>query len=207
MAKIGYVRVSTIAQNTERQDLMMEEQKVDKIFREKISGKNAERPELQKMLSYIREGDTVIVESISRLARNVKDLLDIIEKIQGKGAEFVSLKEQLDTHSSTGKFMLTIIAAVAELERNNMLDRQAEGIAVKKEEDRKRKEQGLPAETYKGRKPISFDVEQLKKEVFLVREGKQTHREAMSHILVMKKGELKPIEPNTYFRRIKELGL
>lgn len=199
MARIGYIRVSTDSQDTARQDLAMQEQKVEKVFREKLSGKSASaRPELQKMLEYIRQGDVVVVESISRLARNTKDLLELIEQIKSKGADFVSLKETIDTNTPAGQFMLTVFGAMAQLERSYILQRQSEGIQIKKEEDRQRKEQGLEPVTYKGRKPIDFDVEQLKKEVFLVREGKQTHEEAMKKV---------GLKNNTYYRRIKQLGL
>ena len=197
MSKIGYVRVSTDSQETARQDLAMEEQKVEKVFREKISGKSASaRPELQKMMEYIRQGDVVIVESISRLARNTRDLLDLVEQIKSKGAEFVSLKETIDTNTSAGKFMLTVFGAMAELERAYILERQREGIEIKKEEDRKLKEQGLPAKTYKGRTPAKYDPEQLKKEFALVQEGKQTHDQAAQHL---------GLQIRTYYRRVKEL--
>ncbi len=198
--KIAYIRVSTLDQDTVRQDNMMRDLGIreENTFREKQSGKNADRPELQRMLSYIRRGDTVVVESISRLARNTKDFLEIVETIQKKGAEFISLKETIDTTTPTGKFMLTVFAAMAELERAYILERQFGGIKAKKEEDRKRKEQGLKPNWYKGRKPINFDVEQLKKEVFLVREGKQTHEEAMKKM---------GLKNNTYYRRVKELGI
>lgn len=198
MAKIGYVRVSTDDQDTSRQDIMMEEQKVSKVFREKISGKNADRPELKAMMDYIREGDIVVVESISRLARNTADLLKLVEQIKGKGADFVSLKETIDTNTPAGQFMLTVFAAMAQLERDWILSRQREGIEDKKEKDRKRKEQGLEPLTYKGRKRIDVDPEELKKEVALVREKKQTHED------VMKKFGLKP---NTYYRRVRELKI
>ena len=88
--KIAYIRVSTIDQDTLRQDKMMQDLGIteENTFREKISGKNADRPELQRMLQYIRKGDTVVVESLSRLGRNTKDLLNIVEEIQKKGADF-----------------------------------------------------------------------------------------------------------------------
>lgn len=133
---IGYVRVSTAEQNTARQDVLMEELGVDKVFTDKMSGKDTDRPKLRQMMEYVREGDTVIVESISRLARNTKDLLELIEQLNSKGVAFVSRKEQIDTTSSTGKFMLAVIGAMAQLERENILTRQAEGIAIAKAEGR-----------------------------------------------------------------------
>jgi len=103
------------------------------IYTDKQSGKNTVRPRLQKMLSTVKSGDTVIVESISRFARNTKDLLDLIDKLTAKGVEFVSQKEHIDTSTPTGKFMLTVFGAVAELERGYTLQRQAEGIAAAKQ--------------------------------------------------------------------------
>ena len=114
--KIGYVRVSTQEQNTIRQEVMLRELGMDKIFIDKASGKNADRPELKRMMEYVRKGDTVIVESISRFARNTRDLLELVEQLTAKQVEFVSKKEAIDTTTPTGKFMLTIFAAVAELE-------------------------------------------------------------------------------------------
>ena len=152
--KIGYIRVSTQEQNTIRQEVLMKSLGVDEIYIDRMSGKNANRPELQKMMEYIRKGDTVIVESISRFARNTRDLLELVEKLTAKGVEFVSKKEAIDTTTPTGKFMLTVFGAVAELERGYILQRQQEGIAIAKAEGK-----------YRGRKPIersNFDaVEKL----------------------------------------------
>lgn len=139
---IGYIRVSTQEQNTIRQELLMESLGVDEVYIDRISGKNTNRPELQKMLDYVRRGDTVIVESISRFARNTRDLLELIEQLTAKGVEFISKKEAIDTTTSAGKFMLTIFGAVAELERDYLLQRQKEGIAAAKTQGK-----------YTGRKP------------------------------------------------------
>lgn len=196
--KVGYVRVSTEDQNTARQDIMMQDQGIEKVFSEKISGKNADRPQLREMLNFIREGDCVIVESISRLARNTRDLLTIVEEIHRKGADFISQKEAIDTRTPQGRFMLTVFGAMAELERESILQRQGEGIKAKKAKDAELKAQGLPAETYKGRKPISVDEDSLRVEVEAVRQGKQTHEQAMKKL---------GLKPNTYYRRIKALGL
>ena len=110
----------------------MAELGVEKVFIDRISGKNTDRPELKEMMGFVRSGDTVIVESISRFARNTKDLLELVEQLTAKGVEFVSKKEAIDTTTPTGKFMLTIFGAVAELEREYILQRQAEGIAAVK---------------------------------------------------------------------------
>ena len=137
-----------------RQEVLMESLGVDEVYIDRMSGKSTNRPELQKMMEYVRRGDTVIVESISRFARNTRDLLDLVEKLSEKGVEFVSKKEAIDTTTPTGKFMLTVFGAVAELEREYILQRQQEGIAIAKAEGK-----------YRGRKPIersNFDaVEKL----------------------------------------------
>lgn len=132
--KIGYIRVSTREQNTVRQECLMEQLGVDEVYVDRLSGKNTDRPELKKMLDYVRRGDTVIVESISRFARNTRDLLELVEQLTAKGVEFVSQKEAIDTTTPTGKFMLTVFGAVAELEREYILQRQREGIAIAKEQ-------------------------------------------------------------------------
>lgn len=129
--KIGYIRVSTQEQNTMRQEVLMQELGVDEVYIDRLSGKNTDRPELKKMMDYVRKGDTVIVESISRFARNTRDLLELIEKLSEKGVEFVSRKEAIDTTTPTGKFMLTVFGAVAELEREYILQRQREGMSIR----------------------------------------------------------------------------
>ena len=130
--KIGYIRVSTQEQNTIRQEVLMETLGVDELYIDRMSGKNTDRPELKKMMEFVRRGDTVIVESISRFARNTKDLLELVEQLSVKGVEFVSQKESIDTTTPAGKFMLTVFAAVAELERDYLLQRQREGITAAK---------------------------------------------------------------------------
>ena len=132
MAMYGYIRVSAIDQNQNRQIDAMEALNIphERIFSDKQSGKNTSRPGLQRLLEKVERGDTVIVESVSRFARNTKDLLDLIECLTVKGVEFVSQKEHIDTSTPTGKFMLTVFGAVAELERGYILQRQAEGIAA-----------------------------------------------------------------------------
>ena len=140
--KIGYVRVSTEEQNTARQEIMLRELGVDELFVDRASGKNAE---LNRMMNFVRRGDTVIVESISRFARNTRDLLDLVEQLTAKQVEFVSRKEAIDTTTPTGKFMLTVFAAVAELEREYILQRQREGIAIAKQQGKYR---GRPPKAY-----------------------------------------------------------
>ncbi|WP_378955813.1 recombinase family protein [Pelosinus sp. sgz500959] len=145
MANIAYIRVSTIEQNEGRQVEMMKPHSIDKTFTEKASGKNTERPELLAMIDYARQGDTVYIESFSRLARNTVDLLNLIETMNGKGIKVISLKEGMDTSTPAGKLMLTMIGAIATFERENMLERQREGIALAKAEGK-----------YKGRQSKSL---------------------------------------------------
>lgn len=140
---IGYIRVSTIEQNPDRQYLDLKKYKIDKFFEEHASGKNTERPVLYEMLNFIREGDTLFIESFSRLARNTADLLNIIETLKNKNVKIISQKENLDTGSPTGKMMITMIGAIATFERELILERQKEGIAIAK-----------AAGKYKGRKKI-----------------------------------------------------
>lgn len=142
MANLAYVRVSSIEQNEERQiEGLKSKYKIDKWFTEKKSGKNTDRPELQKMLDYMRKGDTVYIWDFSRISRSTKDLLALIEDFQAKGVNLVSAKENLDTTTPTGKLMLTMIAAINEFERTNLLERQAEGIEIAKREGKFRKKE------------------------------------------------------------------
>lgn len=133
---VGYVRISTRDQNTARQDVLMEQLGVEKVYTDRVSGKNTDRPELQRMMDFVREGDVVIVESFSRFARNTRDLLALTDTLKAKGVRFVSRKESIDTNTPAGEFMLTVFAALAQLERETTLERQAEGIAVAKAEGR-----------------------------------------------------------------------
>lgn len=134
MKTYGYCRVSTAEQNEARQLDAMTAMGIPhaQIFIDKQSGKNKVRPGLKRLMAAIRQGDVVIVESVSRFARNTRDLLELIDKLTAKGVEFVSQKEHIDTSTPTGKFMLTVFGAVAELERGYILQRQAEGIASAK---------------------------------------------------------------------------
>lgn len=134
MANIAYVRVSTVDQNEARQIEALEKYNIDKWFTEKVSGKDTNRPQLQAMLDYVRQGDTVYIHEFSRLARSTKDLLEIIEMLQDKGVELVSNKENLDSSTATGKLMITVIAGINEFERQNLLERQKEGIEIAKRE-------------------------------------------------------------------------
>lgn len=146
--RVGYVRVSTLEQNPARQNKLMDELGVDKIFLDKMSGKNTERPEFREMMSFLREGDTLYVESFSRLSRSTADLLNTVAELTKKGVNLVSDKEKVDTTTPQGKFMLTVFAGLSELERENILQRQREGIEIAKAEGK-----------YKGRKAIEVGEE------------------------------------------------
>ena len=130
--RIAYVRVSTEEQNEARQIEALTHYNIEKWYTEKISAKDMERPKLQEMLDFVREGDTVYVHDFSRLARSTKDLLEMIEMLEKKKVSLVSNKENLDTSTPTGKLMVTMIAAINEFERQNILDRQKEGIEIAK---------------------------------------------------------------------------
>lgn len=186
---LGYVRVSTEEQNEERQTRALLERGVDieNIYIDKKSGKNADREKLQELLSFCRRGDIIITESISRIARNTKDLLNIVDIINNKGAEFVSIKESIDTKTPTGKFMLTVFGAMATLEREYILDRQKEGILIAKENG-----------VYTGKPKMQIDRDAFEKEVKEWRNGNITAVEAMKRL---------NLKPNTFYRRVKEWNL
>lgn len=124
----GYARVSTEAQNLDRQLDALEKYGVDMIYNEKMSGTKKNRPELTKLLDRITEGDTVVVESLSRLGRSTKDLIELTEIFQSKGVNLVSLKESIDTNSPTGKLLFTLMSAIAQFERDVIADRTREGL-------------------------------------------------------------------------------
>lgn len=166
---------------------MMKEQNVEKVFLDKASGKNIDRPEFKAMMAFVRSGDTVVVESISRIARNTKDLLTIISSLTEKEVEFVSLKENIDTTTPHGRFMLTVFGALAELERESILERQREGIEIAKSEGK-----------YKGRKPVAVDEAKFHAVCARWRAGEITATAAMQEV---------GLKPNTFYRRVKELNL
>lgn len=182
--KIGYIRISTTDQNTARQEVLMQELGVEQIFIDRMSGKNTNRPELKRMMAFVREGDTVLVESISRFARNTKDLLELMEELTVKKVDFVSKKESIDTSTPAGKFMLTVFGAVAELERAYTLQRQKEGIAIAKEKG-----------VYKGRPPLA-EHPKFNEIVSIWQNGEITAVEAMKRL---------EMKPSTFYRKVKNL--
>lgn len=144
--KIAYVRVSSIDQNEERQIEMLKQHNITKWYIEKVSGKNTKRTELQKLRDFVREGDTIYVMDWSRLSRSVEDLLHLINEFNEKKVQLVSLKENFDTSTTMGKLMVAVIGAIYEFQRDYILESQAEGIAIAKQEGK-----------YQGRKPIKID--------------------------------------------------
>ena len=185
--RVFYVRCSTIERNEAHQLKMAEEQNAEKVFVDKASGKNTNRAAFKEMMAFVRAGDTVVVESISRIARNTRDLLSIVSELTEKGVEFVSLKENIDTTTPQGRFILTVFGALAELERENILERQREGIEIAKSEGK-----------YKGRKPIDYDEAQMKALCKKWRASEITATAAMKEL---------GLKPNTFYRRVKEMGL
>ena len=180
--RCGYCRVSTISQNDARQRELMASLGVDKIFIDKCSGKNTDRPALKEMLAFIREGDTVVVESISRLARNTRDLLSLVDTFTKLGVEFISQKENINTDTVQGRFILCLFSALAELERESILQRQAEGIAIAKANG-----------VYKGRKPLDcpdFD---------------KVYQQVQSGVITATRGwERLGISKSSWYRRVRE---
>ncbi|MDM5465463.1 recombinase family protein [Bacillus cereus] len=143
--KVAYIRVSTVDQNLEQQKELLEKYEIDRWYEEKASAKDTNRPKFQEMMDWVREGDTIYIRDFSRLARSTQDLLNITEALQEKGVNLVSDKENIDSSTPHGRLMLTMIGAINAFERENMLERQKEGIALAKQRG-----------AYKGRKQIEF---------------------------------------------------
>ena len=186
---IGYARVSTLDQNEDRQIVSFDnfKNKISKVYIDKCSGKDRNRPQLRAMLDYVREGDVVVVSDFSRLARSTRDMLQIVQELTDKGVDLISLKESIDTSTPQGRFMLTVFAALAELERETILQRQREGIALAKEQGK-----------YRGRRPIPFNEERFRAECQKWRSGEQTAVETMKRL---------DMKRNRLYRIVKELGV
>lgn len=135
--RIGYIRVSTTHQNTDRQEDSLEQMNVEKVFIEKVSGKDRKRPQLKAMMEFVQDGDVIVVHEISRLARSVTDLYDIAKELKDKGVSLESLKEPIDLTSATGTLTFGILAVLAQFERELLLERQKEGIAAAKARGKK----------------------------------------------------------------------
>ena len=184
MGRIGYIRVSTEHQETARQEALMKQYQVERIFAEKMSGKNTNRPELKAMLEYVREGYTLYIESISRLGRSTRDLLNIIDVLQQKKVTLVSSKENIDTNTPQGRFVLSIFAALSELEREQTLQRQREGIAIAKSQGK-----------YKGRQPLPIDW---------IKFGQLYEQWQSGTITAVWFKKEMGLQANTFYRRLKE---
>lgn len=182
--KVGYIRVSTKEQNTIRQEALMLNLGVEKIYIDIASGKTTQRKELENMLDFVRDGDIVIVESYSRIARNTRDLIDIINTLEQKNVKFVSKKEDIDTSTPAGRLMITMFAGVYQFERECMIERIQEGIQQAKLQGK-----------YKGRKPIEIDKVQFNK---LYKEWKKGN---ITAVAMRKKLNLKK---TTFYQRVQE---
>lgn len=162
--RVAYVRVSTIEQNEARQTEALKEFKIDKWFVEKMSGKDTERPEFKAMMDYVREGDELYVMDLSRLSRSTTDFMQTMDKLQAKNVKLISLKEKIDTNSAMGEALVKIVAVLNELERKNMLERQAEGIKIAKAQGK-----------YHGRQYKQYDdMDLLMKKLADIKLGKRT---------------------------------
>ena len=133
----GYARVSTQDQELARQIDALTNYGVNEIFKEKITGTKAHRPELDRLKSKLRAGDTVVIESLSRLGRSTKDLLQLIEEWNVQGVKLVSLKESIDTTTPTGKLLLTVLSAISQFERDITVQRVNEGLTAARARGRK----------------------------------------------------------------------
>ena len=185
--KLFYARVSTEEQNEERQLKQAEEIHADKVYIDKQSGKDTNRKALNEMLQFAREGDIIIVSDISRIARNTKDLLNIVSDLSNRKIEFVSLKESINTETPQGQFMLTVFGAMAELERQTILQRQKEGIAIAK-----------AAGKYKGRQPLNIDMDKF---------TDVCRRWRNKEITAVKAMELMNMNSTTFYRKVAEFNL
>lgn len=180
--KVGYIRVSTTEQNTARQEVIMEKLGVEKLFNEKVTGKDTNRPQLNLMMDFVREGDTVVVESYSRLARSTKDLLDLVEKLNQKNVRFISQKENIDTSTPQGRLMFTVFAGLAQFERECMLQRQREGIEIAKQQG---KYKGRPKKTLDNFTDLYASVKN-------------------NEISISKASKLLGVSRSTFYRKMKE---
>ena len=184
---IFYVRCSTAEQNEARQLEDARLHKADRIFIDKASGKNKDRPQLTAMLAFAREGDTVVCSDISRIARNTRDLLFIVDELQKKNVAFMTLKESIDTTTPQGQFMLTVFGALAQLERDCIRQRAEEGMLIAKQEGR-----------LKGRPQIDMDEKKFRSVCTLWRAGKITAVQAQ---------QLLKMSASTFYRRVKKFGI
>ena len=185
--RVGYVRISTAdgkTQTTTRQDLIMKQLNVEEVYTDRVSGRHTNRPGLQAMLSYVRKGDVLCVESLSRLGRSTRDVLNIIDTLNQKGVGFESQKENIDSSTPQGRFVLTIFSALSELEVEVTRQRMLEGVAIAK-----------AAGKYKGRQPIKVNWTEFERQYKLWKAGKIT--------AVAMQREL-GLNARTFYRKVKE---
>lgn len=145
---VAYIRVSSDSQNLDMQRASIEPYKPERVFEEKISGKNMERPQLQELLNFVRANDEIVIYSLSRISRSLKDMLNIMDILIEKKVTLISIKENLTISDSNKitRFFVSILGCCSELERENIRERQADGI-------KEAKKRGV----YKGRKPIQVE--------------------------------------------------
>lgn len=180
----GYERISTSAQSVARQDVILEKLGVQKehLYIDIMSGKSKDRPALVRLMEDIEPGDSVVVESISRFARNTRDLLELIEQLQSRSVNFVSHKEHIDLSTPAGRCVVTIFGAVAELEREYIVERTKEGVALAREQG-------------KFRGGTKKQIKNYDAVVSRWQEGHITAKEAAT---------LMGVSTNTLYRRVKE---
>lgn len=178
----GYARVSTDAQNLDRQLDALNNYGVDKIYNEKMTGTKRDRPELEKMLDRMTEGDTVVIESLSRLGRSTKDLIELVELFEARGVHLVSLKESIDTSTSTGKLLFTLMSAIAQFERDTIADRTREGLKAAR------------ARGHFGGRP-RFDEEKVRQAIKLYHTGQYSIKEIE---------DLTQVKRSTLYRRLRK---
>ena len=180
---IAYLRVSSVSQNLDRQEEEMKKYNIDKFFIEKASAKDTNRPKLQEMLDFCRENDKIYIKDLSRLARNTKDLLNILEVLKSKKVTLKSLKEDIDTETATGMLLITMLGAINQFQRDIQREHQLEGIAIAKQKGK-----------YKGRKSIDYP-EHWEEVHTKVLTKKMTSKEAMDFL---------KLKPTTYYKLKKE---
>lgn len=186
MAKIGYIRVSTEEQNLARQEVLMQKCGIKKVFADKQSGKDLHRPAFAEMMKYLRAGDELHVESLSRLSRNMKDLIATMEELDAMGVTLVSHKESISSSGATGRLTASIFAALAQFERDNLKERQREGIEIAKKEGK-----------YKGRS--------RKPESELMQFALNSWQDRS--LSTKQAAKIAGLSPSTFLNRCKELGI
>ena len=183
--KVGYIRVSTADQNTARQEEMLKDCGIERWYVDHASGKNTARPEFQKMMAYLREGDVLYICSYDRLGRSMKDMLEIMEELNNRQVEIVSLKEQLDTSTPQGRFILNVLFSFGQMEREIIHERTMEGVRIAKE-----------AGKFRGRRPM-----ELPSDYHLI-----MNQWCRGEILAATAMRYLKLNSTTFYRKAKEFG-